>query len=204
MGTFSQLFRYRGQGKEANVVNVERFGEPSHSLFISTSFWSFKQKTKIVGDDGSVAYTASSRLISLHDKTTISDAHGDLVATVEKKILTLREYHRVTMADGIRFDIAHEFFQLFEDTAQIADLGWTLCGNYLSLNFELYDENDRIIAVVGKKLISVKDKYAIDIYLPELEQEVVAVLVALQHTLRGRTKSNRSSSMVADIMRKFS
>ena len=107
------------------------------------------------------------------------------------------------MADGTRFDIAHELFQLIDDTAEISDLGWTLRGSYASLNFEIYDENENIIAVVGKKLISIKDKYAIDIYRPELEQEVVAVLVALQHTLRDRTKSNRSSSLVADIVRKL-
>ena len=203
MGTFSKLFRYRERGKDANVVNVERFGAPSHSLFIATNFWSFKQKTAIVEEDGSVAYRAKSRSISLHDKTTIVDASGNLVAKIEKKVLTLREYHRVTMADGTQFDIAHELFQLFEDTAEISDLGWTLRGNYTSLNFELYDKDDSIIAVVGKKLISMKDKYAVDIYRPEFEQEVVAVLVALQHTLRDRTKNNRSSSLVADIMEKF-
>ncbi len=202
MGTFSKFIRYRGQGKEANVVNVERFGTPSHSLFISTNFWSFRQTTKIEDEDGSVAYRAKSRAISLHDKTTITDARGGLVAKVERKVLTLREYHRVTMADGLRFDIAHDLFQVFEDTAEISGLGWTLRGNYASLNFELYDANGSIIAVVGKKLVSIKDKYAIDVYRPELEREVVAVLVALQHTLRGRTKSNRSSSLVLDVVGK--
>ena len=203
MGTFSKFIRFRERGKEANVVNVERFGMPAHSLFISTNFWSFRQMTKIVEEDGSVAYRAKSRAISLHDKTTITDARGELVAKIEKKVLTLREYHRVMMADGTRFDIAHELLQLFEDTAEITDLGWTLRGNYVSLNFELYDADGSIIAVVGKKLVSIKDKYAIDIYRPELEQEVVAVLVALQHTLRGRTNSNRSSSLVLDVAGKF-
>lgn len=203
MGTFSKYIRFRERGKEANIVNVERFGTPAHSLFISTNFWSFKQKTKIEEEDGTVAYRAKSRSISLHDKTTITDACGGLVAKIEKKVLTLREYHRVTMADGAKFDIAHELFQLFEDTAEISDLGWTLKGNYTSLNFELYDSDGSIIAVVGKKLVSIKDKYAIDIYRPELEREVVAVLVALQHTLRGRTKSNRSSSLVLDIAGKL-
>ena len=200
MSTFSKFLRFRERGQEANVVNVERFGVPAHSLFISTNFWSFRQKTKIEEEDGSIAYRAKSRCISLHDKTTITDARGGLVAKIEKKVLTLREYHRVTMADGMRFDIAHNLFQIFEDTAEISDLGWTLAGNYASLNFELYDKDGSINAVVGKKLISIKDKYAIDIYRPELEQEVVAVLVALQHMLRGRTKSHRSSSLVLDVV----
>ncbi len=80
MGTLSKFIRYRGRGKEANVVNVERFGMPAHSLFISTNFWSFRQMTKIEDEDGSVAYRAKSRAISLHDKTAVTDARGGLVA----------------------------------------------------------------------------------------------------------------------------
>ena len=67
-------------------------------------------------------------------KTTTTINLAASLATLEKKVLTLREYHRVTMADGTRFDIAHELFQFFEDTAEITDLGWTLKGNYVSLN----------------------------------------------------------------------
>ena len=128
MGTFSKFLRYRERGQEANTVNVERFGTPSHSLFISTNFWSFRQKTKIMEEDGSIAYRAKSRSISLHDKTDITNANGKHVAHIERKVLTLRKVHWITMADGT--------------------------------------------------------KYAIDIYQPKYEPEVVAVLVALQHGVR--------------------
>ena len=200
MAIISRFHRYRGQGKEANEVNVSRFGEPDHSLFIATNFWSFKQKTKIVDDEGNVAYRVQSRAISLHDKTTIKDAKGNLVAKVERKVVTLREYHRVTMADGTQFDVSHELLRLISDVANIKGLGWQLRGNIASLNFELYDIDDSVIAVVGKKLISIKDKYAIDIYRPELEDEVVAVIIALQHQLRDRTNKSKPSNMVLSML----
>ena len=200
MGAFSNLFRYRERGQEANANNVEEYGTPAHSLFISTKFWSFTQKTEITDEDGRVAYRAKSRAISLHDKTWITDAHNKNVAEIERKVLTLKEYHRVKMADGNSFDIAHDFFQLYKDTARIPELGWQIRGNILSLNFQIYDEKDEVVAVVGKKLISIKDKYCIDIYRPEMEAEVVAILIALQHTLRDRASSGSSSSLAFDIL----
>ena len=203
MGAFSKLFRYRERGQEANADNVEEFGTPAHSLFISTKFWSFTQKTEITDENGKVAYRAKSRAISLHDKTWITDAQNNNVAEIDRKVLTLKEYHRVKMADGNSFDIAHDFFQLYKDTARIPELGWQIRGNILSLNFQIYDEKDEVVAVVGKKLISIKDKYCIDIYRPEMEAEVVAILVALQHTLRDRAGSGSSSSIAFDILRRI-
>ena len=133
MGAFSKLFRYRERGQEANANNVEEYGTPAHSLFISTKFWSFTQKTEITDEDGKVAYRAKSRAISLHDKTWVTDAKNKNVAEIDRKVLTLKEYHRVKMADGNSFDIAHDFFQLYKDTARIPELGWQIRGNILSL-----------------------------------------------------------------------
>lgn len=203
MGAFSSLFRYRERGQEVNANNVEEFGAPAHSLFISTKFWSFKQKTDITDENGKVIYRAKSRAISLHDKTWIKDAHNNNVAEIDRKVLTLKEYHRVKMADGNSFDIAHDFFQLYEDTARIPELGWQIRGNILSLNFQIYDEKDEVVAVIGKKLVSIKDKYCIDIYRPEMEAEVVAILIALQHTLRDRANSGSSSSLAFDILKRI-
>lgn len=192
MATDSKYMRYREQGEAANVNNVERFGTPARSLFISSKFWSITQKTDITDESGNVVYRAKSRAISLHDKTDITDAAGKQVAHIERKVLTLRKVHWITMADGTKFDISHELLHIVKDVANISKLGWTMRGNIFQLNFEIYDENENVIAVIGQKLVSIKDKYAIDIYRPEYEPEVVAILVALQHTVRDDESSSAS------------
>lgn len=184
MATDSKYVRYRDQGQKANVNNVERFGTPAHSLFIATNFWSITQKTEITDESGKVVYRVKSRAISLHDKTDITDANGKHVAHIERKVLTLRKVHWITMADGTKFDVSHELLHIVKDVANISKLGWTMRGNIFQLNFEIYDKNDNVVAVIGQKLVSIKDKYAIDIYQPKYEPEVVAVLVALQHGVR--------------------
>ncbi len=81
-----------------------------------------------------------------------------------------------------------------KDVANIKGLGWTMRGNTFQLNFEIYDQDEKVIAVIGQKLISIKDKYAIDIYQPPYEAEVVAILIALQHTIRDDESASAASS----------
>ena len=62
------------------------------------------------------------------------------------------------------------------------------------LNFELYDQEERVIAVISQKLLSVHDKYAVDIYQPDKEPVVVAILITLQHMIRDREARSSSFS----------
>ena len=194
MGVFSKYHRFHEAGEAANVNNVERFGEPDHSLFTSSKVFTLHHHIDITDDQERVVYQATSKFFSIKDKTDIVDAQGNQVAHIERKIFTLHERHFITMADGLTFEVSNEFFHLIKDITNIEGLGWQLRGNVLGLNFELYDRDDSIIAVIGQKIMSLHDKFCIDIYRPECEQIVVAILVTLIHMLKDRQNSSSSSS----------
>lgn len=193
MGVFSKYNRYREAGEEANVNNVEKFGQPARSLFTSTKVFSMHHRITITDDQEQTVYEANSKAISLHDKTDLYDAAGNHVAHIEKKFFTLHERHFVTMEDGTKFELSNELFHLIKDITNIEGLGWQLRGNIVGLNFELYDENGAIIANIGQKMLSIHDKYCIDIYQPDKEAKAIAILVTLQHMMRDR--QNNSSSV---------
>ena len=186
MGVFSRYLRYREAGEDPNVNNVERFGHPFRSLFTSTKVFTLHHRIEIVDERERVAYRAESRAISLHDKTDLYDANDAPVAHIERKIITLHERHFVTMADGTCFELSNELFHVFKDITNIEGLGWQLRGNIAGLNFELYDETGGIIAVISQKMISLHDKYCVDVYRPDAEPIVVAILITLQHMMRDR------------------
>lgn len=186
MGVFSRYLRYREAGEDPNVNNVERFGQPFRSLFTSTKVFTLHHRIEIVDERERVAYRAESRAISLHDKTDLYDANDAPVAHIERKIITLHERHFVTMADGTCFELSNELFHVFKDITNIEGLGWQLRGNIAGLNFELYDETGGIIAVISQKMISLHDKYCVDVYRPDAEPIVVAILITLQHMMRDR------------------
>ena len=194
MGVLSKYHRYREAGEAANVNNVARFGEPDHSLFTTSKVFTLHKHIDITDAQERVLYEANTKFPPLHDKTHITDAQGNHVAHIQRKILTLHQRHFVTMADGTRFEVSNELWHLVKDINNIEGLGWQLRGNIMALNFELYDRDDSIIAVIGQKMFSLHDKYSIDIYRPEYEDKVVAILVTLQHMIRDREASSAVSS----------
>ncbi len=194
MGVFSQFHRYREAGEAANVNNVANFGQPARSLFTSTKFFTLHHHIDIVDANEALVYQANSKFFSLHDKTDIVDAFGNQVAHIERKFFTLHERHYVTMANGLSFELSNELFHLIKDITNIEGLGWQLRGNIIGLNFELYDQFNQIIAVIGQKFFSLHDKYCVDIYRPEHEQIVIAILVTLQHMISDRNAAASSGS----------
>ena len=194
MGVFSKVHRFRDAGQAANVNNVARFGEPARSLFTSTKVFTLHHRIELTDAAESVLYRAETKFPSLHDTTSVTDAQGRPVAQIRKKFFSLHERHFITMADGTAFQLSNELFHLVKDVTNIEGLGWQLRGNILGLNFELYDEHEEIVAVISQKLLSLHDKYCVDIYQPRYEKAVVAILITLQHMIRYREVSSSSSA----------
>ena len=194
MGVFSKYHRYREAGEEANVNNVAQYGEPARSLFTSTKFFTLHKKEEITDGNETLAYRSWTKFPSLHDKTDITDADGKQVAHIERKFWTLHQRHFITMADGTYFELSNELWHLIKDISNIEGLGWQLRGNIAGLNFQLWDENENIIAVISHKLISMHDKYCVDIYQPDKEPVVIAILVTLQHMIKDREAARSASS----------
>lgn len=194
MGVFSRYHRFREAGEEANVNNVQMFGEPALSLFTTTKVFTLHHHIDITDEQGSIVYQADTKFPSIHDKTDIRDAEGRHVAHIERKLMTLHERHNVTMADGKKFEMSNELFHLVKDITNIEGLDWQLRGNIAGLNFELYDGQDRVIAVIGQKMLSMHDKYCIDLYQPEFQDITIAILVTLQHMIKDRAAAAAASS----------
>ena len=194
MGVFSKHHRFREAGEKANVNNVAEYGEPVRSLFTTTKVFTLHHHIDIVDEREQVVYQANTKFPSIHDKTTVTRADGTQVAFIWRKLLTLHQRHFVTMSDGKEFQLSNELFHLIKDITNIEGLGWQLRGNIAGLNFQLYDENNNILAVIGQKIFSIHDKYCIDIYQPEAEERVIAILVTLQHMMRDRAAAASASS----------
>lgn len=187
MGVFSKVHRFREAGEAANIYNVENYGAPAYSLFTSTKVFTLHHHIDITDADERIVYQSRSKVISLHDKTDVFRASGEPIAHIERKLISLHERHYVTMSNGIAFELSNEIFHIIKDITNIEGLGWQLRGNILGLNFELLDTDGSIIAVIGQKMLSIHDKYCIDIYKKEDEEIVIAILVALQHMNRDRS-----------------
>ena len=194
MGTFSKYHRYHENGQDPNVNNVASFGHPARSLFTSTKLFSIRHHIDVTDNAGNVVYQAQSKAMSFYDKTDLYDYRGTHIAHIEKKLFSFHERHYISMSGGLQFELSNELFHLIKDITNIEGLGWQLQGNVWELNFALYDQFGRIVAVIGQKMISMHDKYCVDIYQPNAEPIVIAILITLQHMIRDRENSRAAAN----------
>ena len=101
------------------------------------------------------------------------------------------------MADGRKFTRSTELFHIVEDSTTIEGLGWQIRCNVIGLHFNLVDEFEHPVASIGKKMISIHDRYSIGIYQPEYEDFVVAIVIQLEKMIKAR-EENKSSSFGSD------
>ncbi len=55
-----------------------------------------------------------------------------------------------------------------------------------------------LLAVISQKLFLARDKFVVDIYNIDYEEEVIVIMVALQHMLRDRSFSTSSVGSSSD------
>ena len=185
--------RYREPGEGSDFRNLNEYGEPARTLYTSSEIFTLHHRIEITDEYGSVAYRAETQFPSIHDKTDIYDADGRHVAHIERKLISLHEIRYIDMEDGSSFTLSNELFHLIRDVTNLEGLGWVLEGNLLQLNFTIKDAEGALIALVSQKFVSIHDKYAVDIYMPQHEEKVVAILIALQHMICDRQAAASSS-----------
>ena len=182
-----------GLNDAANSISrstVDGYGEPVYSLYTALNLGDLHSRIDITDEEGNVKYYTKSSIFALKGKTEIMDAAGNVIAHLEKRPVSLHEKHFITMADGRKFTLSNEIFHVIKDITNIEGLGWQIRGNLIGLNFNLVDENERPVATIGKKMISMHDKYSIGLYQPEQEQAVTAIFIQLEKMLEARREND--------------
>ena len=186
--------RYHEAGEAADERNLGDFGVPAKTLYTSSKILTLRNQIDITDENEKPVYQSMSKVLSLHDRTQINRTDGTLVANMHRPVLTLHERHFVEMANGKSFTIASELWHIARHIIHIEELGWTINGHILEMNYYISDEKENVVAVVGEKKISLHDKFCIDIYQPEYEEEVIAILITLIHMLQDRRRASSGSA----------
>lgn len=194
MGFFSDIQKFHGAGERPNESILERFGAPARSLYTELDPGDLHQKISVRDEQGQLLYWTKSSVFALRGKTDLFDAGGAQVAHLEKKPISLHEEHYITLDDGRQITLSNELFHIFRDVTNIKGLDWQLRGNVIGLNFTLYDQNGELIAAIGQKMLSIHDRYSIDLYQPQYEKTVAAIVISLQKMLIARRSRDNGSN----------
>ena len=157
-------------------------------LRIKSKIASAHRKMEITGSEGQVLYRVHSKVVSLHGTTFLTRENGDEVAVITANPMSLRDTHRIEMADGSIVDIRTELLHLTKDVLDIDTLGWYLSGDLVQHNYKLMDSEGRILAQAHRKWMSLHNTYELEVEDESQLDSIMAVLVALERIVEDRQR----------------
>ena len=197
MGLFDKLAELGEQLNQAandiSKTTITDYGEPVYSLYTARDLTEIHWRINVTDEQEQLKYYTKSSFFQLKGETDIMDAEDKVIAHLEKKPFSLHEIHYVQMANGQEITLSNELFHIVDDITNIEELGWQMRGNFISLHFNLVDQNEQPLATVSRKMVSLHDKYCIGIYQPQYEDVIVAIVIQLEKMLEDR-RQNQSSS----------
>ena len=101
--------------------------------------------------------------------------YGERIGHVKKNFtLILRNYDIVLNNEVV--DSLQQQFALFRSELTLQRLGWTVKGDWLALNYQIYDERDTLICEVSQELFRLTRRYYVDV-LDESREDLIILLV---------------------------
>lgn len=158
--------------------------------YIHEKLISLHRKFYVYDENGKKVYEISSKLISVGDKTTLYDMRGKKYAYIEERILHLMPHYDIYLEDHLVCSISKKF-QLIKNDYKLTN-GYKVNGNFLACNFQIKDPHGDIMGSIKRKLISIRDKYEIDIFDEKQELLALAILIAITNDVNRAQQNNAS------------
>jgi len=160
-------------------------------LYVNEKLFSLHNKFYVKDENDVDVYEISSKIISFGDKTTINDMQGNKIAYIEQELFHITPNYNVYIGDDFSFKIVKKF-QLFKNDYSLSN-GYKVEGNFMMLDFIVYDDNNIQIGSIKRKFISIGDKYEINIDDINKKEIVLAIIVAITNDVNRNQNSSNST-----------
>lgn len=161
-------------------------------FYVNEKLFSIHRKFYVNDEEGNSVYEISSKIISLGDKTTIKDNKENVVSYIEQKLFHLMPSYDVYIDNELVCNITKRF-QIFKNDYKI-DNGYRVDGNFMMLDFLVYDSKDNEIASITRKFFSIGDKYEISIKNKKDIPLALSIIVAIANDINRIQSSSANSN----------
>lgn len=128
--------------------------------------FSLRESYYIQTDGGDRVFEVTGRLIGLRDKLTLSDLHGNTLATITEKLLSLRPVYTISRPDAPDAKVKKDLINILREGFSVNIDGGLpdirIQGDILDHNYTM-SRDDNVVAQVSKKWISLRDSYVVDV-----------------------------------------
>ena len=157
-------------------------------LYINEKLFSIHHRFFVKDEFEHDVYEISSEFLTIGSKTTVRDMMGNTIAYIEQRILHFMPHYDIYINGELTCSIAKKF-KLFANNYELSN-GYTIKGNFMALNFSIYDENGKIVGELSRKFFSIGDKYTIEIYDEEKLPLVLSMIVSISNDVNRKQSSN--------------
>lgn len=135
----------------------------------------------ITDDDGQVVYHVDGKVFTLRSALVIEDRQGNEVATVERRLISMRPTYTVTIGGEKAADVRKHLFTPFRDVFTIDIPGpgdLEVSGDLLDHEFTV-ERDGQQVATVSKRWFTLRDSYAVRVAQGEDDLLVLASVLAV-------------------------
>lgn len=133
-------------------------------MLFKQRFFSWFDSYDIYTEDGQTLYTVKGQLAWGHC-LKIFDALDREIGTVRERVLTFLPKFELYVGDDYLGCISKQF-SLFTPRYDIECNGWTVEGNIMGWDYNVYGADGSLVAAVSKQLFNWTDTYVIDVADP--------------------------------------
>lgn len=130
-------------------------------LLFKQRFFSWFDSYDIYDESGETRYVVKGQLSWGH-RLKIFDSFGQEVGLVQERVLTLLPKFEMYVGEQYAGCVSKEF-TLFKPKFHVDFNGWRVEGNFFEWDYDVLDQDGRIVATVSKELLRLTDTYVIDV-----------------------------------------
>jgi uncharacterized protein YxjI len=149
--------------------------------FIRERFLGLGDDFDITDESGRPVLHVDGKVLSLRDRLVLRDPSGHQVAEVTRKLVSLRPTYQVSIGDEHAADVRKHLFTPFRERFTIDVPG----PDDLEVAGDLFDHEftvrrgGRTVATATRRLLTIRDTYAVDVVPGENELLILASVLAV-------------------------
>ena len=146
-------------------------------LYIKQKVFSIKDRFNIYDRNGEVKYKAEGEIFTLGKKLHIYDNNGTEIIYIKQKLASFLPKYSISVRGNEPVEVVKKF-TFIKHAYAVPDWDIEIKGNFIAHNYQVF-RGSQEIARLDKELFSFGDAYEIDIYNPQDELTVLALILVI-------------------------
>jgi uncharacterized protein YxjI len=157
------------------------FEDGAMRYLIRERFLALGDDSDITDDQGRPVLHVDGKVLSLRDRLVLKTPDGAEAAEVTRRLIGLRPTYRVSIGEEHAANVRKHFFTPFRERYTIDVPGpddLEVTGDLLDHEFTV-ERSGRVVATATRRLLSIRDTYAVDISPGENDLLILAAVLAV-------------------------